>query len=440
MGLIEAIQHYANNPVHFVKDIIGVEPEPEQAKVLTALAGSSQICVKSGHGIGKTAVEAWAQLWFLSTRPHSKVPCTAPTQHQLEDILWPEVKKWLNRSRLKNAFEWTKTRMYMRGHAETWFSVPRACSKPENLQGFHSENLLFLIDEAPGIPEEILEVVFGALTQEGKLLMCGNPTRISGSFYDAFHKDRAQYKTFTFSSEKSNLVTAEYCNRIAEKYGRESDVYRVRVAGQFPQGTPDALISLADTEPAVKRIVEEGGKITIGVDPARYGDDSTEICVKEGLSIQFSSFHGINTTRCAGEVIRIVKEIRKTGYEKKIEVRVDATGIGAGVVDQLEPRQEEFNIEVIPVNFGDTATDKDYYLYNSQMWGEAKEALKTMSIPDDPEFISQLTTRKYTVRPDGRIQIERKIDMKKRGLKSPDKADAFCLAICQPLRITWRPV
>ena len=176
------------------------------------------------------------------------------------------------------------------------------------------------------------------------------------------------------------------------------------------------------------------------MDPARYGNDSSVICIKRGLEIlPFVSFHGINTTRLTGEVVRIVKDIRKKQDEKEkgieIEIRVDDTGIGGGVTDQLEEQAENdptLNIDIIPVNNGSPATDEDFFNLGAQSWGDMKEALKTISIPDDPELISQLTTRKYKIRPDGRIQLEEKDRMKARGVPSPDRADALALTIIQP--------
>ena len=425
----EAWDRYHEHPIAFVQDILGVEPEPEQADFLNALINPKPIAVKSGHGIGKTAAESWAILWFLSTRPFSRVPCTAPTAHQLDDVLWPEVAKWLWRSSLKEHFIWTKTRLCMKGYEESWFAVPRSCNRPENLQGFHADELLFVIDEAPGIPQEIMEVVEGAMTNENaQLLMVGNPTQLSGTFFNAFHRDRSAYQTFTFSSINSSLVSTEYCDRLALLFGKESDVYRVRVLGQFPKGTSDAFIRLDAVEAAIKREVKAEGAIELGIDPARYGDDKSVICWRRGLQVQpFRSFHGINTTRLTGETAKLVREIRKTGYTEKIKIKVDDTGIGGGVTDQLQEQQRELNIFVIPVNFGGTSLKPEYADRGAQMWGDIKEALATIQLPGDEALVAQLSTRKYKLQPDGKIKLERKEDMKKRGISSPDQADALVL-------------
>lgn len=434
-ALIDGLVHYIRNPVDYVRDIIGAVPTEQQAQILTALAGNRAVAAKSGHGVGKTAVMSWAILWFLPLHPFARVPVTAPTGHQLDDTLWPEVRYWLDRSApLRQIIEWTKTRVAVKGHEETWFSVPRSSNKAENLQGFHGRHVLFGVDEASGVEQEIMEVVEGALTNAGaKLLMTGNPTKLSGTFYDAFHKDRTHYETFTMSSADSSLVSPEYCERIARRYGRESDVYRVRVEGLFPRGEPDTFIRLDEVEAAINRDVAPDGEVYIGVDPARFGDDESVICYRHGWHVYpLRRFAGIDTSRLTGEVVRLVRGIRD-GYDGRVVVRVDDTGIGAGVTDQLRLVASDNRIEVVPVNFGGEA-NSEYADYGSLMWGQIKDALDNLDLPRDDELIVQLTTRKYTVRPDGKIKLERKEDMKKRGVTSPDRADALALSIAQPAR------
>ena len=144
---VEAILHYKDRPVEFVKDIIGAEPDEIQAEVLNSVAQNQLTSVRSGHGIGKSALQSWLIIWFMCTRPFPKIPCTAPTKHQLHDILWAEVAKWLNPI-LKTEIEWTQEKLYMKSNPENWFAVPRTATQPDALQGFHSEHLLYIIDEA----------------------------------------------------------------------------------------------------------------------------------------------------------------------------------------------------------------------------------------------------------------------------------------------------
>ncbi len=205
-----------------------------------------------------------------------------------------------------------------------------------------------------------------------------------------------------------------------------------------PEGG-DTLIGPELVIESVNRTVEQWEKVSLGVDPARYGDDESVVCERKGFKIlPFKTFKGINTMQLSGIIINMAKEIYKT-HKEKVNVKVDDTGIGSGVTDRLEELAEHervkgadnrvFFINVVPIINNGKVTDNDYYDYGAQMWGEMKKALKTIKIPDDEELINQLTSRKYKIWSDGRIRLERKEDMKKRGLHSPDRADALALCL-----------
>lgn len=102
---------------------------------------------------------------------------------QLYDVLWAEVAKWLNKSKAKDFLKWTKTKIYMIGEEERWFATAKTATKPENMQGFHEDYMLFIVDEASGVADPIMEAILGTLSgAENKLLMCGNPNKTSGVF------------------------------------------------------------------------------------------------------------------------------------------------------------------------------------------------------------------------------------------------------------------
>lgn len=248
----DAILYYADNPVDFVEDIIRAKPDSNQKAILNSVAQYPMTSVRSGHGIGKSAVESWLAIWFLTTRPFPKIPCTAPTQHQLWDILWAEIAKWLRSNpALSQELIWTKEKVYMRGHPEEWFAVGRTASKPDALQGFHAEHVLYIIDEASGVRDEIFEPVLGALSTEGaKLVMCGNPTKITGFFYDSHHKSRELYNAMHIDGRDSSRVDQQFIDTIIDMFGEDSDVFRVRVAGEFPKALPDSFIPMEWAERA----------------------------------------------------------------------------------------------------------------------------------------------------------------------------------------------
>lgn len=473
-----AILYYADNPVDFVEDVIRAKPDPRQRDILNSIAQYPMTSVRSGHGIGKSAVESWAVIWFLSTRPFPKIPCTAPTQHQLWDILWAEVAKWLRSNPvLSNDLIWTREKVYMRGYPEEWFAVARTASKPDSLQGFHADHVLYIIDEASGVRDEIFEPVLGALSTEGaRLLMCGNPTKITGFFYDSHHKNRAQYKTIHVDGRDSPRVDTEFVKKIVDMFGEDSDVFRVRVAGEFPKAIPDAFISMEWAEKASEGkapALETVRRVDIGIDVARYGDDSSVISPVLDKTVQEEPevYHHNNTMELSGKAVQTIRRYAASHEWASIHVKVDCDGLGVGVYDRLDELKEEivqaveaererrygdleqsdpripppFELEVVECHFGGeggTISDDDPIEYQNStglMWGTVREALRngTLHLWYDDKQISQLSNRKYAVNSSGRIELERKEAMKKRGLSSPDMADALALALYEPLLPTW---
>lgn len=438
MFTAKMIAYYLSRPVEFTKDIIRATPTDYQGDILSSIATGQKTAVKSGHGTGKSAMESWVILWFLSTRPFPKVPCTAPTQHQLYDILWAELSKWLRQSLLESFFEWTATKVYFKPQPEEWFAVARTASTAEALQGFHADHLLFVIDEASGVANAIFQPVIGALSGiNNKLFMCGNPTQRSGFLFDAFNVDASLYNLFTLNSEDSPLVSKEYCDFIARKWGRDSDVYRVRVLGLFPKSNPDAFVPADWVERAMKKsiIIPQDPKIIqIGVDIARYGDDSTVLATRFDNKVTDMEQHRKEgTTQTTGHVIRKAKKIHLKYPTHRIRIATDDGGLGGGVTDQLQEQKRDqklFYLDILPVNFGESSADEDYVNKGGEIWGNVRNLLESQGIelPFDDELLSQFSNRKYTISSKGLIVLERKEDMKKRGLGSPDKADAVVLA------------
>ena len=435
----DAVNYYIDHLPEFVRDIIRATPTDQQGPILENIAKRQRTAVKSGHGPGKSTMESWSVLWFLATRPFPKVPCTAPTQHQLKDILWAELSKWKRQSLLDSCFTWTSEKLYFNPHPEEWFAVARTASKVDALQGFHADHLLFVIDEAPGVEDEIFQPVAGALSGlDNKLFMCGNPTQLCGFFFDAFNKDAALYALATLNSEESPLVSKEFCLFIASKWGIDSDVYRVRVKGLFPKANSDSFIPADWVEWAMQNhsleIIAEPKIIRIGVDVARFGDDSTVLATRLDNKIRELEQHQKEaTTQTTGHVLRQARVLHERFPGCRISAVTDDGGLGGGVTDQLFEQKQLQSLDwldIIPVNFGSAADDDDYEHRGAEIWGAVRDLLQYQKIelPADDELLSQLSNRKYTVGSKGKIVIEPKKDMKKRGLASPDKGDAVALA------------
>jgi hypothetical protein len=416
--------------VWFVTHVIGVTPTHQQLDVLDAIdKGNWRISIRSGHGPGKSTLMAWIALWWLSTRPHSKVPCTAPTGHQLQDVLWGEISYWHGKMAepWKGCIEITSDMARHVIAPKSWYAAARTARKenPDALQGFHADHLAFLIDEASGVPEEIFQVAEGALSTPGVLVvMAGNPTRLEGSFYESFHNDRKHWSTFHFSSKDSPLVDKAYWTRMAERYGEDSDIYRVRVLGDFPRQETDALISLEMVEDAQNRTRPDGWErfpLVYGVDPARFGDDETALVKRRGSVVtEVMGVHKRDTMEVAGLVALEAKKDRPK------HIFVDTIGVGSGVFDRLV----ELGYPVVEVNVAEKAKDTEQFNDSrSELWWNVKEWIEKEAavLPDDDDLAGQLSTVKFRITSSGKVRIEGKDERKKRGLSSPDRADALML-------------
>jgi hypothetical protein len=385
--------------------------------------------------VGKTFLEAGLIIWYLSVHYKAKVICTAPTQHQLYQVLWSELAKMNEDSLLKDSFEWTASKFAFKQSPADWFAVARSSSKPENMQGFHAEHMLILVDEASGVDEEILEAIEGATTDEGNIIMMfGNPTRLKGAFYDSFNSKKRFFTNFTMSCLESSNVSEKYPQQIAAKYGEDSDIYRVRVLGEFPQQEDDAIISIYDVEKAVGREVEESvvEEVEIGCDVARFGDDETTIYKRINNKITEEWISKKNTTmQIVGRIVTILNDYEEV---KKVIVNIDDTGVGGGVTDRLRELQSEGKINsrvvINAVNNNKKAFDKKHYKnIITELWFKMKDKIKELSIPNDEVLINQLSSRNYEILSDGRLMVESKEKIKKRGMTSPDRADGVLLTL-----------
>ena len=449
----ERIPLYQKDPILFAKEVLKFMPDAWQQEALKDLAGTPKVAIKSGQGVGKTSMEAVALLWFLTCFPYPRVVATAPTKQQLHDVLWSEVAKWQERSPLlKFILKWTKTYIYMVGHEKRWFATARTATKPENMQGFHEDNMLFIIDEASGVADPIMEAILGTLSGENnKLLMCGNPTRTSGAFFDAFNSDRALYKCHTVSSADSPRTNKKNIESLIRKYGRDSNVALVRIFGEFPKQEDDVFIMLSSIEQCGSKVYElPEGKgmpyIIFGVDVARFGDDETIIYrnVKGKLKMVVRR-NGQDLMATVGDVVtqyrKVIKEFPE--YKGQIFANIDDTGLGGGVTDRLKEVKREQNLHrlsIIPINAAekidtDTKEGKEaaeyYNNLTTHMWAVLRDLLenKEIEIEDEADTFAQLSIRKYFMTSSGKLELESKKEIKKRGVHSPDRADAVALSI-----------
>lgn len=420
-------------------DVLPDGPELWQGRVLDEMRdaitnGKRRFAVRAGHGVGKTAIEAWIVLWFLLFHRPVNVPITANSQDQLRDVVWKEISHWHGKlpAFLRKMIEVKVERVEVVGARESCFAVARTArpEKPEALQGFHCQTLAFLIEEASGIEDVIFEVASGALSEpDNWQFMFGNPTRLSGQFHKAFHASRHNWRTFHVPCWHSSRVSPQYARTMAEEYGEDSNVFRVRVMGEFPLSEDDAVIPLHLVESAVGREVA-GNKfapVVWGLDVARFGDDTTALCKRQGNATlePCKEWRKLDNMQVVG---RISKEYQETPEgERPVVINVDVIGLGAGVVD----RGREIGLPMRGVNVGERPSTEEgkFMRMRDELWFLARDWLdkRDCVLVRDDKLLSELVQPKYKLESTGKIKVESKDEMKARGLKSPNVADAFCL-------------
>ena len=438
---VEFVQTFHNDPVAFVRSVLKIEPDPWQSELLEAVAsGNRRISVRSGHGVGKSTVASWAMLWFILTRYPCKVVVTAPTSAQLFDALFAEAKRWIKELPviLQELLEAKSDRIFLKAAPNEAFISCRTsrAETPEALQGVHSEHVMLVADEASGIPEAVFEAAAGSMSGEhATTLLLGNPTRGSGFFFDTHHRMADAWWTRRVSCFDSPRVSKEYIDEMQMRYGEESNAYRVRVLGDFPARDDDTAIPLELVESAQHRDVEvdEEANVVWGIDVARFGSASSALAKRQGRVLRdIRTWRGLDLMQLTGA---IKAEYDALGpRDRPVEILVDSIGVGGGVVDRLQ----ELGLPTVGVNSSEAPSMAGTYSnLRAELWFKLKGWLESREvlIPKDDALLAELVSPKYKFTSSGKMQIESKEQMRKRGLPSPDRADAVCLTFASDAAI-----
>lgn len=403
-----------------------------------------RIAVASGHGVGKSALVAWLVDFFMSTQVDCRGVVTANTEAQLRTKTWPELGKWHRLGATRDLFTFTATALYRNdpNHEKTWRidALPWSETRTEAFAGLHNQGrrLLCIFDEASAIPDVIWETTEGALTDENTDILWavfGNPTRNRGRFRECFGRLKHRWETRQIDSRKVAGTNKQQIADWVDDYGEDSDFVRVRVRGVFPRASCMQFIATDVAEEAMTREPQPllTDPLVMGIDVARFGDDQSVIAFRRGRdarTLDWQTFRQISTMDLAGRAAELINR------HKPRAVFVDVTGVGGGVVDRLV----QLGHGVIAVNFGGRASgpvegeqcaDK-----RAEMWANMRAWLTGGAIPDDPDLVSDLIGPEFGYDAQNRIRLEKKDDMKKRGLNSPDSADALALTFAHPVAPT----
>ena len=456
----------ALNPVEFAQEVLGVELWAKQKEVLAALPENRRVAVKSGNGLGKGFSAAVAVLWFLHSHDPAIVLSTAPTFRQVRHILWRQIHSLHRRAPdiLKGKLLDTRWEL-----SDDRYAMGLSADTADQFQGFHSPNMLIVVDEAEGVSDGIYEAIEAVMTSaEPRLLLIGNPTTASGVFRRAFYQERNIYHCITISALDSpnvqsgrvvipGLTTARWVEERRQIWGADNPLYRARVLGEFPDQAEDTLIRLSDVEAAVLRqdqddgggdaltpgpspggrgedgtaarrgILRDEGEVVLAVDVARFGSDHSVILRRRGQRVEeIRTFNGMDTMELAGWVAAAIREFQPT------QTCIDEVGVGAGVVDRL--REQGYGVRGI--NVAHAARQKEVFAnLRAEGYWRLRELFASgqISIPSDQQLMGELAALRYSYDSQGRILMESKEAMRQRGIPSPDKADALMLSFIAPV-------
>ena len=442
------------DPEIFMRYWLGVDLWEKQAEILRAVVTSPRVVVKSCHASGKSFLLGRLLLWFLARYEDSIVITTAPTWSQVEKTIWGEVRSALTKS--KYPFEQYQkvalTKLVM-GPKRYAYGLSTSVTKSDEgvkFQGMHADNVLVIIDEAPGVDAKIWTAIEGARAGGNvRIVAMGNPTISSGPFHDAFTTGRSGWTPFTIScfdtpnlkgldigqllslseeeldkGEKGRtyLTTRRWVKEKYFEWGPGHPLWESRVLGEFPKQSEDALLSLAWLEAAKDSQLKGEGRMVAGLDVAGPGEAETSLTIRRGPQIILHRQWTMPDPR--GEILAILKSQEIQPYLEA--VNVDVIGIGWYIYQHLL----DAKIPAIPVNIAEPSNDSEKYCNSKaeHYWGlRMRFATGEVSGLSDEATIGQLAGIRYRHNSRGQVEIESKEQAAKRGVPSPDRAESIML-------------
>ena len=452
------------DPNFYVENVIGDSLWDKQQEVLRAIAKNRIVTVASCHGIGKTHLAARAAHQFLNTYKNSYVVTTAPTFRQVEELLWRQIRAVHKKSAMARSGRLLKT---MLEYSDEWFAIGVSSDDTDKIQGFHpaSGNILVIVDEAAGVSEETFVAVEAIMTSLGAhALFIGNPTKLSGTFYNSHHIDPKSCKIRISCFDTPNftnngietiedlknldeealeivapyLITPQWAADKITRWGVDTPMFQSRVLGQFPTAEVNTLIPLEFIEAAMtpERLAElqaaqsKDEPLSVGVDVARFGDDKTVITRRKGSIVTNQhAYSKEDTEQTTGRVKMI--------YPAPEFIGIGEDGLGGGVVDKLTHDKIDGVVGIL----NNSSARKDdtgltFVNLRSQLWWNLAERFKSGKIYIPPEFTelaAELSAIRYDITRQG-IAVETKEQLKKRLHRSPDRADSLMYAFANFVR------
>lgn len=406
--------------------------------------------VSSGHGIGKSTASGWLTNWIMSTRPHSQGTVTANTFPQLQTKTWPAIVKWTKLCLTSHWFEISASKIYHKLHPDSWFVSAQTCRR-ENSEAFHGQHAArssswYLFDESSSIPDEIWDAAEGGLTDGEPMIFCfGNPTRNSGKFHRiVFGSEMGRWTQRTIDSRDCKFTNKQLIQEWIQDWGEDSDFVRVRVRGVAPragdfQFIGNELVWDAQKRPALSL---PDDPLIAGFDPSGGGAAWNVIAFRRGydartvpaIRIAGSQTQGSDRSAMVAKLAEVMSD-RRPGYKVSM-LFVDAA-FGAPYVERLKGMGFS---NVQEVSFGAPSPDRHEANMRACMWQRMKNWLESGAIPGDTVLETELTSPGCDRNRADKLVLESKENMQKRGVASPDWADALALTFAAHVPPPDRPV
>lgn len=426
------------------------EPTWQQRQALDAVQaaklgrGPRRIAIKSGQGPGKTTASVIAALFCTWMYLDAMTIITAPTMRQCKEVWLAECNRLLEKADplVRAIIKTTKTKVVFAGR-DTWGISLVTSTKDTSTAGSHHPHLSVIVEEASGVAEGIITQYKGTLSNPDSLLMMiGNPTTRDCPFFKCFTSERKDWAAYTWNAEEtpeSAWFSRRRNREIAEEFGEDSDVYRVRVLGQFPIQDPNCVVSSDDLEkvmdPANKILMSRrprppshGGGLCrqFGMDFARFGGDESTVYRRQGYAIvDWQKFAHVEPMDVVAWAFRQQKEA--LWKDQECLYVPDAGGMGQGVMALFHRGGKK----VLEWHNNGKPSDISYENRITEGWFHLARTVKDKAcfLPNDPTLIQQLSTRQYYTNTKGKLVLETKDEYMKRGHESPDRADGCVLAM-----------
>ena len=446
VAVSESLARFRDDPVAFVAHALpnAGAPYPKQTEMMRLAANERRVSVVGCNASGKDWTLARLILWWVETRPRAKVVVIAPTQRQIERILWPELASAVAQASIELSGKLTQSRYEI---SPERFAIAFSTNKPENILGFHSPELMLIVDEAHAVEESHFDAA--RRLNAKKTILVGNAFSTSGEFYDSHHGKADHYKTLRIpASETPNLIDGATpipglidADDIADRkrdWGADHPKFAASVNAVFPDALDDSLVGRAAVDDAMADSAPSGDgapsaeedarePVYIGVDVARFGEDKSVLIARQGQRVIARKSLGreMDTMRVAGEAAMMARDLNAEA------IFVDENGVGGGVCDRLK----ETGAPVYGVQFGRRAPHPTRFAnLRSEIFWELRRLMndRLIALPNDETLAAQLLSLRYDVSSSGQVKLESKRETRKRGIPSPDRADALALAFMRP--------